>query len=83
MQFHVPPENQGQIVEVSYSTESPDELVMRVEDRSDRSVAYYVTPWTPKLNAWAESDGPWNTEPPIDRGSRKWKKVSEDQIVEP
>jgi hypothetical protein len=79
MKFHVPPENQGQIVEVSYSAEDPDVLIKRVEDRSDRSVEYYSTPWTKTLSRWAESRGPWNTPPPT---VKRWKKIAAEQVLE-
>lgn len=42
IQWIVPPECQGQIVEVAYSKGSDRYAYMRVTDRSDNSVAYYV-----------------------------------------
>lgn len=47
--FHVPRQNQGQIVEVAYASSSPGDYTeachgdayKRVTDHSDRSVEYY------------------------------------------
>lgn len=74
--FIVPPENQGQIVEVSYA-ETPSGIIMRVYDRSDRSEYFRRTPWTDRLIRWSESHGPQNAEPPC----RKWsKKLTMKQV---
>jgi len=79
MKFHVPQENQGLAVEISYSIEDPDVLMQRVEDRSDRIVTYYSTPWTKALSRWAQSVGPWNTSPPK---VKRWKKIAAEQVLE-
>lgn len=75
MGFITPPQNQGQIVDVSYA-ETPHGIIMRVFDRSDRTTYYKKTPWTKKLLAWSVSSGPQNEEPPTAR----WFKVSEAEV---
>lgn len=71
MRFITPPENQGQIVVISYAL-TPDGIIQRVYDRADHSEAYYATPWTPSLERWAESSGPQNSAPP----TKRWKKIT-------
>ena len=65
LKFHVPPECQGQIVEVSYAGEHPAGIIRRVHDRSDRITSHSVC-------AWEDFDGdddrefdPWNSEPVV------------------
>jgi len=43
--FSVPPENQGQIVEVSYADLGADGILERSFDRSDRSASYRTREW--------------------------------------
>jgi hypothetical protein len=69
MRFIVPPENGGQIVEVSFA-EAPEGVWMRVEDRSDRSIYYKLARWTTRLRRWSDSVGPQNREPPTARWGR-------------
>jgi hypothetical protein len=77
MKFSVPPENQGQIVEVSYAP-TPAGLVKKIHDRSDQSTSYQIARWTAKLEAWAESEGPWNSRPPKTR----WRQATLEEIDE-
>lgn len=72
--FHVPPQNQGQIIETSFAP-SADGLVMRVFDRSDGSEYFRLAKWTAKLERWFESVGPWNEEPPSVRWGKKLTKA--------
>lgn len=72
--FHIPPEYQGQMVEVSFA-EVYEGIVMRVYDRSDRSESYYITPWTQRLVNWSERVGSWNSPPPVAAG--RWRKLSD------
>jgi len=61
--YHVPPENQGQIVEVSYGCDE-DYVYRKTYDRSDRTTAYarFEHPDTPEQ----EFDfDPWNGEPSL------------------
>ena len=69
MQFHTPPENQGQIVLVSYGW-SDGTLYRRTLDQSDRSVVIRSTdPWywveNNKQVAQLENWDPWNNAPPV------------------
>lgn len=73
MTFHVPPENQGQIVEVSYAV-TPAGVIARTMDRSDGEVKYAIHKWTRALDEW---DDPWNTPPPVARG---WRPISEREV---
>ena len=73
MRFYVPPENQGQIVEVAYA-ETPDGIVVRATDRHDGSVSFSVARWTKKLTRWWDSVGPWNAAPPGGRWRRLKKR---------
>lgn len=50
MTLHTPPENQGQIVEVSYGWQAGC-LYRRVVDRSDRSVSWSVASDDDEVNA--------------------------------
>lgn len=59
--FIVPPRCQGQIVEYAYAT-APDTLVLRVTDRSDRSVTYHAI----DLEDVQGDIEPWNDEPSYD-----------------
>lgn len=44
LEFHVPSENGGQIVQVSYAAdETEGKVVMRIYDGSDGSETYYVS----------------------------------------
>lgn len=74
-EFVTPPQNQGQIVVVSYAL-TPEGIIQRVYDLSDHSEAYYATPWTPRLERWADSFGPENSAPPTTR----WKKITHDAL---
>lgn len=72
MMLHVPPENQGQVVEVAYGWHE-GRLYRRAVDRSDHSVKWYVAdersakrlngtwwPWMtrPSVRAWARCQAP-------------------------
>lgn len=62
--MHVPPENQGQIVEVSYGWRD-DRLYRRVLDKSDRSEAWAVARDSKALRNYQESSSElWNEAPP-------------------
>lgn len=66
--FHTPPENQGQIVEVSFGW-ADGALLRRSFDASDRTVVTrrIADPWDGLTATQAqalESWGPWNSEPP-------------------
>lgn len=68
MTMHTPPENQGQIVEVSYgwSVSIPGTLYKRVHDRSDRSTQWYVASNDDEVADYQESSsGLWDAAPPI------------------
>ncbi len=70
MRFHVPPVNQGQIVEVSYA--SDDGYVFRCRyDQSDRTKVYAMS----RCLTGDEGDY-WNGPP----SNRRWRKISEDEI---
>lgn len=63
VQYHVPPENQGQIVEVSYGCDG-DYVYCKTFDQSDRTTSYarFEHPDTPEQ----EFDfDPWNGEPKL------------------
>lgn len=64
MKMTTPPENQGQIVEVSYGWQN-GRLYQRVHDRSDRSTSWYVAD-RDEANALDESWHPINGEPDVD-----------------
>lgn len=68
--FHIPLQNQGQIVEVSYAMVE-EGIVMRVYDRSDKSEYFRLATWTARLEKWADSVGPQNDEPPTKQWSGK------------
>jgi hypothetical protein len=74
LEFHVPPANQGQIVEVAYAL-SPEGLIERTFDRSDRSTSYRIHAWTRALESY---DDPWNRPPPNVRG---WKRISAEDVA--
>ena len=59
MQFHVAPEAQGQIIEVSYASDG-EQVYKLVEDRSDRSVALFATDYPADDDFTFE---PWNESP--------------------
>jgi hypothetical protein len=82
MKFYTPPENQGQIIEVSYAGAGSEGLVMQVVDRSDGSEYYRITPWTQKLAKWWDSIGPWNEEPPTKKWGKKLTKAQLRRIVD-
>ena len=71
MTFYVPPIYQGQIVEVSYAL-TPIGVVEKIHDRSDRTTSYRIAPWTPALQRWSESKGPWNAVPP----KARWRNLT-------
>lgn len=80
MKFITPPENQGQIVEVSYGAHE-EGVVMRVTDHSDRSDYYRLAHWTEKLGRWWDSRGPQNEEPPYGRFGKKLTPTQIQRIV--
>ena len=68
--FHVPPENQGQIVEVAYAAVG-GHVVERTHDRSDGSTRYSVS------KMLADDQGEyWNGAP----RNKRWKPISERQF---
>jgi hypothetical protein len=75
--FHVPPEYQGQIVEVSYAS-TPFGVVEKTFDRSDRTTRYRIASWTGALERWWASSGPWNTTPPRAR----WRRLTKNERLE-
>lgn len=68
--FHVPPRNQGQMVEVAYAADFESNVVIqRVHDQSDRSVAYYISDMM-------DDDGDyWNGAPP----NKRWRMMTNDE----
>lgn len=68
LSYTVPPVNQGQIVEVAYAV-TPDEVVRRTFDKSDRSVSYE----TADLCEMSGEFEPWNRVPSVSRGA--WTPV--------
>ena len=60
--FIVPPENQGQIVEVSYAIAADDEVIIeRTLDKSDRTIRYDAYEYPDKEWEW----DPWNGTPSL------------------
>lgn len=66
MNLHTPPENQGQIVEVSYGCRN-GLVYKRVFDRSDRSESIYVS------RMLADDEGDWNDPP----ANKRWRRITE------
>jgi hypothetical protein len=65
--FHTPPQNQGQIVEVSY-TQIDGIVVRKTYDQSDRTAVYAIA------LADADDEGDyWNDEPHTDD---EWREIS-------
>ena len=75
MQWHTPPENQGQIVEVSYACDRADYFYMRSHDRSDRTTQYWRVDRDALTQEQAEAFEPWNREPAI--ASADWEPCEE------
>ena len=75
--FVMPPANRGQIVEVSYLC-APDVIVQRVEDRSDRSVAYYVATLRDEDWEWYEDYDLGMGEPPLPRS--RWRPIAPSDV---
>jgi hypothetical protein len=79
LKFITTPENQGQIVEVSYAVDSDhggeDRIIERCHDRSDGEVTYrrYVDP------EFFEEDSAnlefWNGSPKLGECTDKWKEA--------
>jgi len=78
MKLHTPPQNQGQTVEISYAV-TPEGVVMRVFDQSDHREYYRIAKWTPALERWADSIGPWNSPPP--GRTRYGRRMSRREVV--
>ena len=72
--FHVPPRNQGQIVEVAYAyIAGTDEVVRRIHDQSDGSMEYAVS------KALADDEGDyWQREP----RNKRWRTISREEARE-
>ncbi len=70
LEFHVPPRNQGQIVEVAYALFAEGNLVVkRVHDGSDGSATYYISP------VCDDDDGDyWNGAPK----NKDWQELPTD-----
>lgn len=66
--FVVPPQNMGQIVEVSYSCTS-EHIIERINDRTDNSVKYMAYDFVD------DEFDPWNGAPRLGR------RIGEVQIV--
>jgi hypothetical protein len=62
--FHVPPECQGQIVEVAYMCAGP-QMVRRIHDRSDGRTSYEVADVGPDDSSWYETFEACNGAPPL------------------
>ena len=80
MNFLAPPACQGQIVEVAYA-ETPDGLIRRIYDRSDRTTQYHVMRWTAALIRWSDAIGPANAEPPVSPQNRRWRRIDAPREV--
>lgn len=70
MTFHVPPANQGQIVEISYAM-IDGVVIRRIYDRSDGSRSYA----TSKAHLDDEADY-WNGEPT----NVRWRNINEQEF---
>lgn len=68
--FHVPPRNQGQIVEVAYAAVD-GMVIQRVYDASDRSIDFYIS----KMLKDDEGDY-WNGEP----SNKRWRKMTNKEL---
>lgn len=78
MILHTPPENQGQIVEISYGWHEGD-LYKRVYDRSDRSTQWYRASSQRQINRYiASGSEPWDEEPSISA----WKACDDPEPEE-
>jgi hypothetical protein len=69
--FHVPPVNQGQIVEVAYGA-SNGVVIKRIHDRSDKTTSYYRS----KMLASDYGDY-WNSEPE----NARWKQIEIKEVT--
>lgn len=76
MLFLTPPENAGQIVEVAYAC-TPEGLVRRTHDKSDRSTTYAIAAIEGDDWDWYESYLPVNGEPPV---ALDWQPLSEAEL---
>jgi hypothetical protein len=70
IQFHVPPRNQGQIVEVAYAAVD-DHVIQRVYDASDRTTEFYVS----KMLVDDQGDY-WNGEP----ANKRWRRIKGQEL---
>lgn len=62
--FHVPPQNQGQIVEVAYGSDCAGLVFRRTVDRSDGSTSYAVADSADcGCDSGCSCFEPWNSEP--------------------
>jgi len=68
--FHVPPRNQGQIVEVAYAAVD-GMVIQRVYDRSDRSINFS----TSKMLKGDEGEY-WNGEP----SNKRWRRMTIEEL---
>jgi len=62
--FHVPPINQGQIVEIAYMC-AGDVMLKRIHDRSDRSTSYEIAEIGDDDWSWYSTYEACNGEPPL------------------
>lgn len=75
LDFHVPPSEQGQMVEHAYAIDSERErYIRRVTDRSDRSITWDVMAWSDSETDPDDFE-PWNGDVP--RGS--WVDLGRDK----
>lgn len=76
MKLHTPPENQGQMIDVSYGWHE-GYLYRRTYDESDRSTAWHRASDDEEVQGYiASGEQPWNSEPPI----KSWEKCKDPQI---
>ena len=76
MNFVTPPENQGQIVDVSYAI-TEQGVVERRHDRSDGRTSYRFAKYTPALERWADRTGPSYRSPP----SARWRRLMSTELA--
>lgn len=72
--MHTPPENQGQIVEVSYGWHDGD-LYERTYDHSDRTSVWSRAPKRVSARLATTDWEPWNGEPPV--STRQWRRCAD------
>ena len=76
--FQVPPECQGQIVEVAYMC-AGDVILMRTTDRSDGSVSYQIAEIEADDWSWYETYEQANGSPPI--ADDRWQPIDARRVA--